>query len=156
VSVDDHGLEGIRKSAEQDPIGQRNEYRLKVRVTNSNLEPIPVVVLDAEPGVPSHQAFQGATVPGVDTTLITSTVTTTSRTIVTMLATCRIESVFYLKVGASIIGSCRTSAASPNGKIEFRPGYSVPITSIITVSVKARTGSPISDCEAYLMGLNVI
>jgi hypothetical protein len=156
VSVDDHGLEGIRKSAEQDPIGQRNEYRLKVRVTNPNTMPVPVAIVDGEPGDPSHQAAQDVTDPGNLKTLITSTVTTTSRTIVTMLATCRIESVFYLKVGASIIGSCRTSAASPNGKIEFRPGYSVPNLSIITVSVKARTGSPISDCEAYLMGLDVI
>lgn len=62
-SVDDSGLEAIRKSAEADPPGQKGEYQLKVRVTG---------------GVLASGAATETTLLGVKTELITANSSLTS------------------------------------------------------------------------------
>jgi hypothetical protein len=42
MSVKDHGLNAIRKAAEQETVGNENEYILKTKIKNTESEAIPI------------------------------------------------------------------------------------------------------------------
>lgn len=46
MSVDDHGIEALKKAAEADPPGQKAEYQFKVRMTN--VSDLTVLINDVE------------------------------------------------------------------------------------------------------------
>jgi len=64
---------------------------------------------------------------------------------------CRAEGKFEILEDATVIGSGRTGAASPNASFEWAPPREVATGSTIKVQFKSRNGSAVSDVEAYLM-----
>jgi hypothetical protein len=129
---------------------------LHVKIGNKTTEPIPVFVADEEPGVPFFDEGFDVTDPGNDVTLITTTVPAlTTRNLFRIIVTCRIEGVMTILDGATQIGSGRTGAAKPDSVIEWNPRRPVSTGNTITVKFKARTGSAVSDVEAYLMASDI-
>jgi hypothetical protein len=147
-TLDDHGLEVLRKAGELVTPGDRSNTYIKVGPTPGH--PLEVVLLDSEPGDPFFYESIDDTDPGTEKTLISDTVSVTERFLSQMIVSCRIESVFTLKVDGAIKGRARTSAAQPNDSFLWNPRFSVLSGSTIEITVKARTGSPITDCEAFL------
>lgn len=153
MSVDDHGIEALRKGAEEFPPGQQAEYRHKVRVTNASDDPIPVVF--TEGGVPVFLDSDPSVVSEEDSwvdVLVSTVPAGVERRIQTFIATCRLEGVFQILVDDVRVLHSRTSAASPTVSIQLNPARPIAAQSEIKVQFRARQGSPISDVGAHLMG----
>lgn len=126
--------------------------RIHTKISNKSTEPVPVTIVDSEPGDPVFYSGSNTTSPGVDITLIDETISQ-NQTINRLEASCRVESLITLSVNGDVKATKRTSAASPNTSFEWEPRLPILNGSHIIVTVKARAGSPITDAEAYLMAL---
>lgn len=129
--------------------GDDNRGRLHVKVSNKTTEAIPVTFGDM--GSPLYVSAQDVTSPGVDKPILSYTVLPNEKLQVQQfIVSCRTESVFTFTINSIIVGTIRTGAARPNDRFVFTPTYPVLQNEIVEVTVKARSNSPISDCEVYL------
>lgn len=135
----------------EDAYGRR---ALHVKATNKITEPIPVTIVDGEPGDPRFFESTSVTDPG-NAKSILSGVFATGIALSTMVVVCRQESEIILSIGSNVVASGRTGAAAPSASFIWNPRRPVASGSSFDITIKARAGSPISNCEAYLMGLTI-
>lgn len=128
--------------------GDDERGRLHTKISNKADEPIPVIFQE---GVPLFISADDTTNPGIEKTILSYTVPALNTVLISnIIVTCRIESVFKLKVNGDVVGTVRTGAARPNDRFPFDPSFPALQNQNIEITVKARDNSPISDCEAYL------
>ena len=133
-----------------DTFGRR---ALHVKIGNADSSPVPVTVIPGDDaGVPFFDEGADDSEANVYVELISAIVPAlTTRKLSKVTVTCRLEGMFKITIGASTIGSGRTSPASPNAIFDFNPKREVSAGSTIKVKFKARPGSAVSEVEAYLM-----
>lgn len=106
-----------------------------------------------EPGDPEFADYQGITTPGTEQTLISYTVPAGKTfNLLDVKVICRHETTAKIEGDGNIIGSLRTSAATPNGLFAYRIARSFTSGKIVQVRATARSGSPVADIECYLQG----
>ena len=143
------------------PIGNSEDVfirrALHVKIGNKPSEAVPVYL--TEPGASSDPFFAegaGAITPGVLQNLITFVVPVAiSRLLSQVIVTCRVEGIFEVKAGTTVIGSGRTGAASPQAKFEWDPSRPVAAGVTVVVNFTARAGGPATTVEAYLQASDI-
>lgn len=121
-----------------------------VRVCVDSDTPVPVV-LSAGGGAAFFADAQTLTTPGVEQTLITTTVPVGKiRHLSKVIVSCSTRGAFVIEAGGSVIGSGRTGAAEKNTFFEWVPRREVAAG--VTIDIKHTAASGVaSDIEAYLM-----
>jgi len=136
--------------------GTDDRGRLHVKVSNKLTEPVPVFLTDIGPesGTEIHQYTAAASSPGTEITVSTHIVPPSKTWELSQVdLLCRTEGVGYIKVNGTPIASFRTGAARPRDSQSFNPRKILAAGDIITVTFKARTGSPITDVESLFQTL---
>ena len=111
----------------------------------------PKVIATVPPGTVKYIDFNGQTTPGVKQTIINKTVPTGKFwTLYYLPIICRMEGNFNILYDATIIGSGRTGAATPNTYYSWPLGRPILSSSIIKVEFTSRSGSSIVDLEGFL------
>ena len=156
MSVEDHGIEVLKKSGELVTPGYRGDYYIKVGILTGNNAPIgptnPVYVTIVDtPGVPTYFDYSGISTPGVEQTLIADTVAaSTIRAMSNVVVSCRAEGIVLIKAGGAIIGSGRTGPAHPVSLFTWSPKRDVAAGVEIKVLFTARSASAANSVEAYV------
>lgn len=137
-------------------LGPSGRRRLHVLLDQDLSNPIPVVVVDQDPGTSQFYDAQGLTSPNVSVDLIDVVVpVSTTRYLSTITASCRQEGVLSITVDAVTILTLRTGPAQVTVEKLWKPLRPIVAGANIKVSFKARAGSPISDVEAYLSASDI-
>ncbi len=111
---------------------------------------IPVGI--SEVGDPIHLVFTGVTTPGIQQTLIDTTVPALkTRKLTQVTVRCRAHARYTIESNSSIIGSGRTGPAGTDSVINYTPRESVLTGDDIKVKFTAISATPVVDVEAYLM-----
>jgi len=139
-----------------EPLGNSEDAYLRralhVKATNKITEPIPVTIVDGEPGTPAFWENETTNDPGNEKTILSGTFTAPTYAS-TLVVGCRIESIAKMKVNGSTVATLRTGAAQPNASFSWNPRRGFAIGDNFEVTIKTRAGGPISDCEAFFMAL---
>ena len=107
-------------------------------------------------GTPVYLQVETTTTPGVEQTLITSTVpAATTRTLHRLSICCRMESSYKVFADGQIIASGRTGAAVPNSDFAFTPPRALDEGTVLEVVFQSRSGAPAVDVEAYLQATDL-
>lgn len=128
--------------------------KVGVEVENDATNPVPVYIVDGEPGTPIHlQSGIVATTPGIIQSLISFTVPAlTARDCYQATVVCRSHGRWEATLnGSIIIASGRTGPASPNSKFSWSPRRILSSGDTIALTFKAVSDAPISEAEAYFM-----
>lgn len=127
---------------------------LHTKVGNKPTEPVPIYIV-VQPGNTFFADGENNTDPDQDVSLLSGTLdeeTLFSK----LLVSCRIESFIALKVDGITVATLRTGAATPNASFSWEPKRTFPAGAQYELTIKARAESPISSCEAHLMGTQII
>jgi hypothetical protein len=130
-----------------------NNYPARaVIVENDQTDPIPVQVVDGEPGTPTHFTSGELNTTGLLQTLISQTVpASTEYDLYLATVICRAHGKFTVKLNGSLIGSGRTGPSLGSlSSFKWSPRYVAVAGDQIQIQFKADRGSPINEVEAYL------
>jgi hypothetical protein len=111
-------------------------------------------IIPKDDGIPFYYDVVSETDPGIEKVVISYSAASNQR-LTRLEGSCRMESVVSLVVNGAVVASKRTGAASPNFSFSFDPKRAVSIGHNVQVKIKARAGSPVVNCEFYLMGLSI-
>lgn len=135
--------------------GADGRGRLHVKVANQTSEAIPVVIVDTPAGGGEvYFNFDGLSTPGVEQTLISTTVPAdTTRRLDLAVMVSRFEGTFRIYADSELIGSGRTG---PGQKASFAWDPKRPFLEAAVIELKftQRQNSPPQNIEAYLMGID--
>jgi hypothetical protein len=111
-----------------------------------------IPVSESEAGDPVHEGAQSITTPGLEQTLISSTVPLAKiRKLKKVIVTCRQPGKYTIDDGSVIIGSGRTGAANLDSEFKWEPRRDFSAGTTLNLKFIADGSSPASDIEAYLM-----
>ena len=92
------------------------------------------------------------TTPNVFQTLISFTVPSlTTRKLLLLSVTCRIESYFKITLDGAQVATGQTGAANPTVTLDWKRGRPIAAGVVCNLELRSRQGSPIVDCAAHLM-----
>ena len=92
------------------------------------------------------------TTPGVQQTLITYAVpASVSHDVHRVAISCRQDGKALIEVNGSTVGIVRTSPAKVDAVFVWTPPVTAATTQTVSVKFTARTGSPVTDVDAFLM-----
>jgi len=115
---------------------------------------IPVGISEA--GESIHLAYQGVTTPGIEQTIITSTVAAgIERKLTKISVTGRHPVTYKLDNGSDIIASGRIGPAKLVDIFRWEPRYTLSAGATLSLKITALSGSPASDIEAYVMASDI-
>jgi hypothetical protein len=111
-----------------------------------------IPVSESEAGDPVFEDAQSVTTPGIEQTLISTTVPALKlRKLKKVIVTCRQPGKYKIDDGSVIIGSGRTGAANLDSEFKWEPRRDITAGTTLNVKFTADSASPASDVEAYLM-----
>lgn len=111
-----------------------------------------IPVSQSEAGDAVHLTFAGISTPGIEQTLITSTVPVGKRRKMTQLyVTGRQPGTYRLDDGSGIIASGRIGPAILKDVFRFEPRQEFAAGTTLTLKFTSLAGTPASDIEAYVM-----
>lgn len=125
-----------------------------VVVENDITDPIPVNVVDGEPGIPIYYTAEAATTPAVEQELLNIVVGVgIILDIYSSKVVTRVHGKFRVTLDGALIGSGRTGPSLGDlSQFDWSPRRSVPTGSNLKVLFTSLSGTPISEVEAYLNG----
>jgi hypothetical protein len=149
-SNQDRDRENFRKS----PQHGNNHPARAVVVENGIDDPIPVFITDSDGGTPIHRYDESSSSAGIEVTVATHTVPALKQwSVASVDLMCRMEGQGFVKVNGTKIASFRTGASRPRDRVDFTPRKILVASDVVTITFKARTGSPIVDVESLFQAL---
>lgn len=147
-------LDRDHNSFRQSPIYGDDYPARAVLIENQIDQPVPVQVVDGEPGTPFLVPSEAATTPGLQQTLVSYTVPAlTVLDLYKVSVVSRVHGKFRVNLDGSLIGSGRTGPSiSELSKFDWSPRLTATAGQIVEILFTSMTGTPISEVEAYLHG----
>lgn len=103
-------------------------------------------------GVLALKHASSSTTPGVQQTLITYTVPASlSHDIHRVAVSCRQDGKVLIESNGSVVGIVRTSPAKSDAVFIWTPPVTAATGQIVSVKFTARSGSPVTDVDSFLM-----
>lgn len=129
---------------------------LHVKIGNKETEAIPVFVTDSAGGTEVFlDAFDEATTPGAEQTLLSSVVPAlTARKLHSVDVSCRAEGQWRLEADGEVVASGRTCAAAPNDRFIFQVPRAIAPGVALELIFKARAGSAVNGVDAHLAAVD--
>lgn len=106
-------------------------------------------------GDPFFQVYEGQTTPGIQQEIINVTVPEDkTRHLSLFRISTRQSGTYQILAGADTIASGRLNPMIINDIFEWKPSYPVSENTVIKVMFETFSGRPVSDLDAYLMGVD--
>lgn len=148
LSLQDRDHKSFRESPQH---GTQNPARAVI-VENDLSDPIPVNIVDGEPGTPKHFTSGELSTDGTLQTLISETVPASKiYDLYSVRVICRTHGKFIILQNGSLIGSGRTGPSLGELSVfQWTPRFPAVAADVIEVKFQTLSGAPINEVEAYL------
>lgn len=147
LSLQDRDRNSFRESPQH---GTQNPARAVI-IENDLSDPIPVNIVDGEPGVPKHFSFATSTDGTLQTLLSVTVPALKAYDLYSAKVVCRSHGKFIILNNGSLIGSGRTGPSLGELSVfNWTPRFLAVASDVIEVKFQSSSATPINEVEAYL------